>query len=226
MAARQRVAPPKEPMDLTLPPIIDDEPRLVADTGLDARIAAIIEPVMNAEGYRLVRVRMSGMNGLTLQIMAERGDGTMTVEDCERISRMLSPLLDVEDVIDRAYHLEVSSPGIDRPLVRASDFGRWIGHIAKVETGTMIEGKRRFRGTITQTDETGVTLERDRPSINDVPVVTIPFDTVTDARLILTDELIDASLRQAKKAAANVDGFNDNTTDSTDDAGDGAHKES
>jgi ribosome maturation factor RimP len=103
--------------DAYLAPIENDEPRIVRETGVDARVAAIIEPVLNSAGYKLVRVRLSGMNGLTLQIMAERADGTMTVEDCEDVSRMISPLLDVEDPIDRAYHLEVSSPGIDRPLV-------------------------------------------------------------------------------------------------------------
>ena len=130
-------------------PIENDEKRIIRETGVDARVAGIIEPVLNSAGYKLVRVRLSGMNGLTLQIMAERADGTMTVEDCEEVSRMLSPLLDVEDPIDRAYHLEVSSPGIDRPLVRLSDFAKWRGHVAKIETSVMVEGRKRFRGTIT-----------------------------------------------------------------------------
>ncbi|MEM0899870.1 MAG: ribosome maturation factor RimP [Pseudomonadota bacterium] len=196
------------PMTTPLAPIINEEPRLVPETGVDARVTTAIEPILNAEGYRLVRVRLSGMNGMTLQIMAERADGTMMVEDCESISRLLSPLLDVEDIIDRAYHLEVSSPGIDRPLVRASDFGKWRGHIAKVETSIMIEGKRRFRGTITDAGSTSFTLERDKPSMNDVPIVEIPYDTVSDARLILTDELIEASLKASKKAKQ-VDGFDE-----------------
>ncbi|MEO1746047.1 MAG: ribosome maturation factor RimP, partial [Pseudomonadota bacterium] len=108
-----------------LAPITDDEPRIITETGVDAKVATIIEPLLNSEGYRLVRVRLSGMNGLTLQVMAERQDGTMTVEDCEKMSRSISPLLDVEDPIDKAYHLEMSSPGIDRPLVRKSDFAKW-----------------------------------------------------------------------------------------------------
>lgn len=110
--------------------------RIIRESGIDARIAAIILPVLRAIGFRLVRVRLSGQNGLTLQIMAEREDGTMTVEDCEEVSRAVSPALDVEDPIEKAYHLEVSSPGIDRPLVRKSDFSAWAGHLAKVETST------------------------------------------------------------------------------------------
>ena len=96
--------------------------RIIVEEGLEGRIAAIVEPVIEQLGYRLVRIRMSGLNGTTLQIMAERPDGTMTVEDCEAVSRGVSPVLDVEDPLDRAYHLEVSSPGIDRPLVRRQDF--------------------------------------------------------------------------------------------------------
>ena len=102
--------------------------RIIAETGIDARIAAIVEPVLNTMGYRLVRVRLSGQNGLTLQIMAERPDGSMTIEDCEEASNALSPALDVEDPIDRAYNLEVSSPGIDRPLTRLKDFDTYEGY--------------------------------------------------------------------------------------------------
>lgn len=184
------------------PPITDDEPRLVTETGVDARVAAQIEPVMNAEGFRLVRVRLSGQNGATLQIMAERADGTMTVEDCEALSRMISPILDVDDPIDRAYHLEVSSPGIDRPLVRRSDFARWRGHIAKLETSVLVGGRKRFRGTITDVDDQAVTLFRDQPSMGDENTNQIPFNAIADARLILTDDLIRASLKADKAARA------------------------
>ena len=110
---------------------IDDD-RIIRESGVDARVAMIVMPVLRGMGYRLVRVRLSGQNGLTLQIMAEREDGTMTVEDCEAVSRGVSPALDVEDPIEKAYHLEVSSPGIDRPLVRKSDFVTWKGHRAKL----------------------------------------------------------------------------------------------
>src|SRR5215472_18808552 len=124
------------------------EPRLIAEQGVAARVAAISEPVLVGMGYRLVRVKISGVDGCTVQIMAERPDGTMTVEDCERVSRALSPVLDVADPIDRAYRLEISSPGMDRPLVRRSDFQRYAGHQLKVELAAAIDGRRRFRGVL------------------------------------------------------------------------------
>jgi len=186
--------------DAYLAPIENDEPRLVRETGVDARVAAIVEPVLNSAGYRLVRVRLSGMNGLTLQIMAERADGTMTVEDCEDVSRMLSPLLDVEDPIDRAYHLEVSSPGIDRPLVRLSDFAKWRGHIAKIETSVMVDGRKRFRGTITDLKQDAVILEADKATFGEAMTAEIPLDAIADTRLILTDELLRAALKADKAA--------------------------
>jgi len=192
--------------DAYLAPIENDEQRIVRETGVDARVASIVEPVLNSAGYRLVRVRLSGMNGLTLQIMAERADGTMTVEDCENVSRMISPLLDVEDPIDRAYHLEVSSPGIDRPLVRMSDFARWSGHMAKIDTSVIVAGRKRFRGTITGLSQDSVTLESDKASFGDSMVAEIPLDTIADARLILTDELIRAALK-ADKAARQARGL-------------------
>ena len=123
--------------------------RIIVEEGLEGRIAAIVEPVIEQLGYRLVRIRMSGLNGTTLQIMAERPDGTMTVEDCEAVSRGVSPVLDVEDPLDRAYHLEVSSPGIDRPLVRRQDFEAWAGHLIKLETNRLLDGRKRFRGKVT-----------------------------------------------------------------------------
>jgi ribosome maturation factor RimP len=104
------------------------EPRLITEQGMAARVAVIVEPAIADVGYLLVRVKISGQNGCTLQIMAEKPDGTMGVDDCEAVSRAISPVLDVEDPMDRAYHLEISSPGIDRPLVRAIDFARWLGH--------------------------------------------------------------------------------------------------
>ena len=113
-----------------VPPSDLDEPRLIADKGVAARVGAVVEPVLRDLGYRLVRVRVTAQNGCTVQIMAERPDGTMSVDDCEAVSRAVSPALDVDDPVDRAYHLEISSPGIDRPLVRVSDFARWAGHEA------------------------------------------------------------------------------------------------
>lgn len=178
------------------------EPRLIAETGLDRRIADIVEPVLEQMGFRLVRVRMSGQNGLTLQIMTERSDGTMTVEDCEEVSKAISPVLDVEDPIDKAYHLEVSSPGIDRPMVRRSDFIRWQGHLVKCETSVMVDGRKRFRGKIVSVDEDGFRLERDQPAYGEEPSVAIPFTALSEARLILTDDLIRDALTADKKAKA------------------------
>lgn len=177
-----------------------DDDRIIRESGIDARVALIIEPVINAMDFRLVRVRLSGQNGLTLQIMAERTDGTMTVADCEELSRAVSPLLDVEDVIDKAYHLEVSSPGIDRPLVRKSDFAAWKGHLVKMETSILVAGRKRFRGRIGAVTGDAVTIESDQASYGEEPVVAVPFDTIATARLVLTDELIRDALSKDKKA--------------------------
>lgn len=179
-----------------------NEPRLIVETGLDRRVADIVEPVLEQMGFRLVRVRLSGQNGLTLQVMTERNDGTMTVEDCEAVSKAISPVLDVEDPIDKAYHLEVSSPGIDRPMVRKSDFERWQGHLMKCETSVMVDGRKRFRGKIVSVDEEGFRLERDQPAYGEETAVAIPFTTLSEARLILTDDLIRDALTADKKAKA------------------------
>ncbi|WOS62971.1 ribosome maturation factor RimP [Sinorhizobium fredii] len=181
---------------------IANEPRLITETGLDRRVADIIEPVLVQMGFRLVRVRMSGQNGLTLQVMTERNDGTMTVEDCEDVSKAISPVLDVEDPIDKAYHLEVSSPGIDRPMVRKSDFVRWQGHLMKCETSIMVDGRKRFRGKIVSVDEEDFRLERDQPAYGEEALVVIPFTALSEARLILTDDLIRDALAADKKAKA------------------------
>lgn len=184
----------------------EHEPRLIVETGLDLRVAEIIEPVLIAMDYRLVRVRMLNQNGATLQIMAERNDGTMDVDGCEAVSVAISPVLDVEDPIDREYHLEVSSPGIDRPMVRRSDFTRWLGHLVKLETSIMIDNRKRFRGKITEANEEGFTIERDQVAYGEEPRVTIPFSALAEGKLILTDDLIRDALRAdklAKQQAAN-----------------------
>ncbi len=182
-----------------------NEPRLIVETGLDQRLAAIVEPVLVGMGYRLVRVRLLNQNGATLQIMAERNDGTMTVQDCEAVSTAISPVLDVEDPIDKAYHLEVSSPGIDRPMVRKSDFERWQGHLVKCETSILVDNRKRFRGKIVDVNADGFTIERDQVAYGEEPRVTVPFSTLADAKLILTDDLIRDALRADKmaKQAAN-----------------------
>jgi ribosome maturation factor RimP len=193
----------------------DHEPRLIVETGLDLRVAEIIEPVLTAMDYRLVRVRILNQNGMTLQIMAERLDGTMDVEGCEAVSTAISPVLDVEDPIDREYHLEVSSPGIDRPMVRKSDFVRWAGHLVKCETSIMIDNRKRFRGKITETNDEGFTIERDQVAYGEEPRVTIPFSALAEGKLILTDDLIRDALRADKLAKTQA--ANQNDEDDTED---------
>ncbi len=173
--------------------------RFIRESGVDARVAAIVGPVLETIGLRLVRARLMSQNGLTLQIMAERPDGTMTIEDCEEASHALSPALDVEDPIDRAYNLEVSSPGIDRPLVRAEDFAAAVGHVAKVETSVMVGGRKRFRGTVLEAAESGVTIERDNPGEGEEATVAIPFDAISEAKLVLTDDLVREALKNDRK---------------------------
>ncbi|MDQ0455555.1 ribosome maturation factor RimP [Rhizobium paknamense] len=192
------------------------EPRLITETGLDRRIAEIIEPVLTDMGYKLVRVRMMNQNGLTMQIMAERADGTMTVEDCEKVSMAVSPVLDVEDPVDKAYHLEVSSPGIDRPMVRKSDFERWNGHLLKCETSVLLDGRKRFRGKIVEVSGDAFTLERDQVGYGEELRVSVPFTALAEAKLILTDDLIRDALRADKLAKAEAANQND-TQDGEDD---------
>ena len=139
----------------------DQDQRIVVESGVAARVAAIVEPAIADLGYRLVRVRVTGQNGCTVQIMAEKPDGTMTVEGCEAVSQAVSPALDVDDPIQAAYHLEVSSPGIDRPLVRAGDFARWAGHLAKIDTEQVVAGRKRFRGILRGVDGGNALLARD-----------------------------------------------------------------
>ncbi len=175
-----------------------DEPRLIADKGVAARVGAIVEPVLRDLGYRLVRVRVTAQNGCTVQIMAERPDGTMSVDDCEAVSRAASPALDVDDPVDRAYHLEVSSPGIDRPLVRVSDFARWAGHEAKVEMAVPQAGRKRFRGIVTGVEGEGAVLTRRDAAADEDPRVVLPIRDIAEARLVLTEALIRESLRRGK----------------------------
>ncbi|MFC3695397.1 ribosome maturation factor RimP [Chenggangzhangella methanolivorans] len=177
-----------------------DEPRLVTESGVDARVAAIVGPTLMDLGFRLVRVKSSGRDGYTLQIMAERADGTFTVEDCEVASKAISPVLDVEDPIDRAYNLEMSSPGIDRPLVRVTDFARWAGHIAKIEMEAPVAGRKRFKGVIEGAEGEFALFRRDDAKKDEPARVKLPIRDVAEARLVLTDELIREALRRAKAA--------------------------
>ncbi|WP_298244591.1 ribosome maturation factor RimP [uncultured Bradyrhizobium sp.] len=174
------------------------EPRLVVEPGVAARVSAVAAPVLEGMGYRLVRIRISGEAGCTVQIMAERPDGSMQLEDCEAISRALSPVLDVADPIDRAYRLEISSPGIDRPLVRRSDFERYSGHLVKVDMAVAHEGRKRFRGTLGAVEGDRVHLHRDDVKAGDNPDVLLTMEDIGEARLVLTDELIAESMRRGK----------------------------
>jgi ribosome maturation factor RimP len=177
------------------------EPRLVTETGLAARVASIAEPPLAAAGFRLVRVKVTGEAGCTVQIMAERPNGTMSVEDCGALSRLLSPLLDVEDPIERAYRLEISSPGIDRPLVRRSDFARWAAHQAKVELRLPLAGRKRFNGVLLGLESDHARLRRFDVLAGEESEVLLPLAEITEARLVLTDELVRESLRRGKRAA-------------------------
>jgi ribosome maturation factor RimP len=180
-----------------------DEPRLIEDAGAALRIGRIAAPVLRDLGLRLVRVKISAAAGATVQVMAERPDGTMTIEDCERASEALSPVFDAEDIMTQAYRLELSSPGIDRPLVRRTDFERAAGHEAKIEMATPVDGRKRFRGRIEAAVEGPA-----GPSVRLVVVaedkseraVDLPLAAMGDARLVLTEDLIRATLRREKAA--------------------------
>jgi ribosome maturation factor RimP len=175
------------------------EPRLVVEQGLAARVAALAGPVLTGLGYRLVRVRISGTAGTTVQLMAERPDGTMSIEDCEAASRALSPVFDTEDPIEREYRLELSSPGIDRPLVRLSDFARYAGHEAKIEMAVaQAGGRKRYRGLLLGTEGETVKLRRTDAAAGEDADVLLPIGEMVEARLVLTDALIRESLRRSK----------------------------
>ena len=172
--------------------------RFIREAGLAAKVAELIEPALQDRGFRLVRVAVSGHEGKTLQVMAERPDGTLTIEDCETISRDISPLLDVHDPIAGAYRLEVSSPGIDRPLVRPSDFEDWSGYEAKIETKEPLDGRKRFRGMLEGFADGEVRIEVDIAP-GERGIIGLPVDLIGEAKLMLTDELIREALRRAKK---------------------------
>ena len=171
---------------------------LIAKTSMDKRLAEIITPVIEDLGFVLVRVRLMGGNTATLQIMAERPDGRIEVDDCAAISTAVSATLDVEDPIEDQYTLEVSSPGIDRPLTRLKDFDLWEGYVAKLETTELIDGRKRFKGNLTGTENDEVLIEIEEGTIG------LKFDWLADAKLVLTDDLIRDVLK-ARKDAGQVD---------------------
>jgi ribosome maturation factor RimP len=175
--------------------------RFFGETGLAADVAALAEPVLVDLGFRLVRVAISGRDGTTVQIMAERPDGTITVQECAEISRNLSPVLDAHDPISGPYTLEISSPGIDRPLVRPSDFEDWAGYEAKIELKQPISGRKRFRGVLEGVEDGEVRMEVDLDQVGR-QVIGLPIAMVGEARLVLTDDLIREALRRSKKEIA------------------------
>ena len=176
------------------------EPRLIIEPGLAARVAALVEPVIEGLGYRLVRVRVSGSDGCTVQVMAERPDGTMTIDDCEVASRALSPVLEEFDPIDTAYRLEMSSPGIDRPLVRKSDFERYANNVVKIEMAVAAYGRKRFRGMLLGVDGDVVRVQRDDAKPGEETNVLLRIEDIAEAKLVLTDDLIAEALRRSKQA--------------------------
>ena len=183
---------------------------LVAKAAIDRRVAEIIQPTIEGMGFELVRVRLMGGQYKTVQIMAQRPDGGIDVDECAQISTAVSAVLDVEDPIDDAFTLEVSSPGIDRPLTRLKDFATWQGYEAKLETTEMIDGRRRFKGALAgvQDDEVLVTIEEG--------TIGLKFDWLSDAKLVLTDELITEMLRQRKDAGlVDESQFDDIETDTS-----------
>ncbi|MBS0252441.1 MAG: ribosome maturation factor RimP [Proteobacteria bacterium] len=176
-----------------------DTTRFLRETGIAADIAAIVEPVLADLGFRLVRVKIQGDGrDRIVQLMAERPDGSITVDDCEAISKGISPVLDVADPISGAYRLEVSSPGIDRPLVRPSDFEDWSGHEAKIELKEPVDGRKRFKGVLEGFEDGEVRIKADTGE-QGIQHLGLPVHLISDAKLVLTDELIREALQRAKE---------------------------
>jgi ribosome maturation factor RimP len=175
---------------------------LIAKTAIDRRLADIVGPVIEGLGFELVRIRLMGGKTRILQIMADKPEGGIEVDDCATISTAVSAVLDVEDPIEDNYVLEVSSPGIDRPLTRLKDFDMWKGWEARLETSELIDGRRRFKGGLmgTEGDEVLIEIEEGGQDVT----IGLKFDWLSDAKLILTDELIAEMLRQ-KKASGAID---------------------
>ncbi|MDP4034355.1 MAG: ribosome maturation factor RimP [Pseudorhodobacter sp.] len=188
---------------------------LIAKTAIDRRLAEIITPTIEGLGFELVRVRLMGGKYRILQIMADRPEGGIVVDDCARISTAVSAVLDVEDPIEDHYTLEVSSPGIDRPLTRLKDFNMWQGYEARIETSELIDGRRRFKGVLAGTEGDEVLIEIEEGTIG------LKFDWLSDAKLLLTDDLIAEMLRQRKEAGtfneADFDEIEEVTDDEADD---------
>lgn len=188
------------------------EPRFVTETGVAARVAVLVAPVLADLGFRLVRVKLSAQAGATVQIMAERPDGSMSIADCEAASQALSPVLDVEDPVAGAYRLEISSPGVDRPLVRVSDIARALGHEARIEMAVgqsgAFAGRKRFRGRIEALEGNGhdarLRLHRLDAKLDEPAEIWLAVAEIEEAKLALTEDLIREALRAAKLAEKNA----------------------
>ncbi len=180
---------------------------LIANAAIDKRLASIVQPLIEGMGFELVRLRLMSGKHATLQIMAERPEGGIEVDDCAKISSAVSAVLDVEDPIEGEYTLEVSSPGIDRPLTRLKDFDAWNGYEAKLETDGLIDGRRRFKGPLRGTEGTEVLIEIAEGTIG------LQFDWLIDAKLVLTDELIAEMLKARKDAGFDEGDFDDIETE-------------
>ena len=161
-----------------------NEVRFWVESGLAQNVAQLAEPVLEDMGYRLVRVRITGENGCTVQIMAERPDGTLAIEDCTEISRTLSPLFDIEEPVPGQYHLEVSSPGVDRPLVRASDFERFAGQHVKIEVKELISGRRRFRGIIEGVENGEALIRSELPEFDEPQTIGLSLMNIAEAHIV------------------------------------------
>ncbi len=182
---------------------------LIAKAAIDKRLAEIVTPMILGLGYELVRLRLMKGKHTTVQIMAEKPDGSIEVDDCAKISTAVSAVLDVEDPIEGEYTLEVSSPGIDRPLTRLKDFDAWVDHEAKLETSELIDGQRRFKGLLRGTEGDEVLIEIPQGTIG------LKFDWLEDAKLVLTDELIAKMLKARKDAGFNEADFDEIETEET-----------
>lgn len=201
------ITPSDPPADAAVP-LVDaplDEPRFTTEHGAAARVGHAAVPVLADLGFRLVRVKISAGSPTVLQIMAERPDGTFTIDDCEAASKALSPVLDLDDPITGEYRLEISSPGIDRPLVRLSDYRRALGHEAKIELAVPMDGRRRFRGILHAVEGERLVIRRMDNKATEPDTVDVPLKDIGDARLVLTDALIRESLRAQAQADAAPD---------------------
>jgi len=182
---------------------------LIAKASLDKRLAGIVSPIIEGLGFELVRIRLMSAKHTTLQIMVERPEGGIEVDDCAAISNAVSAVLDVEDPIEGEYALEVSSPGIDRPLTRLKDFDTWTGYEAKLETTTLIDGRKRFKGVLRGTEGGEVLIEIPEGTIG------LKFDWLAEAKLVLSDALIADMLRARKVAAIDETKFDEIKTEDT-----------